>query len=179
MSEKVLLIHDRYATFNQVDKVLRRVKLDVLSYGTGDMFLEEWNSGKRKFANVTSLLIHKDLGQNADQAAGATCMKVLESIRNSDIGVGWRTILCSGEYSYAGVRDESINLYTADAGYNPADATRYRVEGESIHVPNWVLGVIALGWVSDLEASKFRGRELIENESGLLARRTWLQSHRN
>jgi hypothetical protein len=39
MSEKVLLIHDRYATFTQVDKVLRRVNLDVLSYGTG-RFLE-------------------------------------------------------------------------------------------------------------------------------------------
>ncbi|TXH06944.1 MAG: hypothetical protein E6R05_00975 [Candidatus Moraniibacteriota bacterium] len=158
MSEKVLLIHDRYATFTQIDRALRRVKLDVVSYGTGDMFLRDWDGSKRKFVDVTSLLIHKDLGHNADQAAGATCLEVIQSIRRSELGVGWRTILCSGEYSYAGVRDESINLYTADAGYNPADATRFRVEGESIHVPNWVLGVIALGWVSDAEASEFRGR---------------------
>jgi hypothetical protein len=132
----------------------------------------------KKFANVTSLVIHKDLGQNADQAAGATCMEVLKSIRNTDLGVGFRTILCSGEYSYSGVRYESINLYAADAGYDPTNTHRTRESGEAIHVPYWVLGVIALGWVSDLEASTFRGVSLIESKNDLIDRQAWIQTHK-
>lgn len=77
-----------------------------------------------------------------------------------------RRITGSGEYSYTGVRLESIVTFRSDAGYDPSDE----------FVPEWVKTCICLGRVTP-EEEVFRGRTLMEGEFSVQQRANWLHSN--
>ena len=65
-----------------------------------------------------------------------------------------------------------MKVIQADAGYDPT-----RPGNEPLYVPQWVSEFIRLGSVSLAEAAMFRGRELVESENQLLARRAWIEGN--
>jgi len=77
-----------------------------------------------------------------------------------------RLITGSGEYSYTGVRFESIAEFRADAGYDPTED----------FLPEWVKSCICLGRVTPVE-EVFRGRSLMESEFAVQQRTDWLRGN--
>lgn len=170
-SQQIILIHDRYAYFNSFERALKKHGFLVASFSYGEAFLDAWENSRRKLVESTGLIIHKDLGQNGGAVGGTTCEDVLSVVRSDDDGVTFRIVLCSGEYSYRGVRDESINRYRADGGYDPTHTESGRAE----LVPDWVAEYLRLGIVTHFEAEAFRGKSLVENRLDVRQRQAWIE----
>jgi hypothetical protein len=164
----IIVIHDHYPTYAHIVKALSQQGFYPHLFIYGEDFFDSWQQGKDDICKSTAIALHKDLGE---YAPGMECIDVIGKIREDPLGVQLRTVLCSGEYSRGGVRNESLHVYQADAGYNPVGSTNET----PLYVPDKIGKFLRLGLVSPEEAQTFRGKELVELAWQVDARARWIE----
>jgi len=171
----VIVLHDKDNMDFAVRYSLSELGYAVYSFDAEVDFIGAWENNTDGIWDATALIMHKDIGGGSYNKKNPYFVDdMIHWIRSTDLGQSLRFILSSGEYSYDGVRDESIKILRADAGFDPS--------GEHIDhhrmIPLWLERFIQLGRVSMEEAQEFRGISIVDNEFLEVQRETWVHNLR-
>lgn len=138
-------------------------------------FINAWENNVAGIWDATAFVMHKDIGGGLyDEKNPYYADSMIHILRSTDLGRSLRVILSSGEYSYEGVRDESIHSLRADAGF---DASHEHLNNHRM-IPMWLERFIQLGRVSIEEERHFRGISIVDNEFAESQREAWVLNFR-